>query len=58
MFLPATLISFTAQRMILPLSVDNIISSLSLTTNVEEMLPFLGELIIPIMPLPPLFVTL
>ena len=42
----------------LPLSVDNIISSLPSTTNVEEMLPFLGELIIPIIPLPPLFVTL
>ena len=57
-FLPATLISLTAQRIILPLSVDKIISSFSLTTNDEEIFPFLGELIIPIIPLPPLLVTL
>ena len=38
--------------------VDNKISSVSLTTNEDEILPFLGELIIPIIPFPPLFVTL
>ena len=42
----------------LPLSVDNIISSFSLTTKDDEIFPFLGELIIPIIPFPPLFVTL
>ena len=42
----------------LPLSVDKIISSDSLTTKLEEIFPFLGEFIIPIIPFPPLFVTL
>ena len=42
----------------LPLSVDKIISSFSPTIKEEEMFPFLGELIIPIMPFPPLIVTL
>ena len=57
-FLPAILISFTAHLIILPLSVDKRISSASSTTNVEAMFPFLGEFIIPIIPLPPLLVTL
>ena len=56
-FLPAVLISFTAHLMMLPLSVDNIISSDSFTTNDDAIFPFLGEFIIPIIPLPPLFVT-
>ena len=42
----------------LPLSVDKIISSVSLTTSDEAIFPFLGELIIPIIPFPPLLVTL
>ena len=41
----------------LPLSVDKIISSSSLTTKEAEIFPFLGEFIIPIIPFPPLFVT-
>ena len=42
----------------LPLSVDKSISSVSLTTNEDDIFPFLGEFIIPIIPFPPLFVTL
>ena len=42
----------------LPLSVDKSISSFSLTTKDEAIFPFLGEFIIPIIPFPPLFVTL
>ena len=42
----------------LPLSVDNKISSVSLTTREDDIFPFLGELIIPIIPFPPLLVTL
>ena len=42
----------------LPLSVDKIISSSSPTINDDEIFPFLGEFIMPIMPLPPLLVTL
>ena len=57
-FLPAILISLTAHLIMLPLSVDNKISSVSFTINVEAIFPFLGEFIIPIIPLPPLFVTL
>jgi len=40
------------------LFVEIIISSPSNTGKEEATSPFLGELIIPIMPLPPLFVTL
>ena len=57
-FLPAILISFTATRITLPLFVEITISSPSFTGNDDETLPFLDELIIPIMPLPPLLVTL
>ena len=42
----------------LPLPVDNSISSVSLTTKDDAIFPFLGELIIPIIPFPPLLVTL
>ena len=42
----------------LPLSVDKIISSSSFTTKVDATSPLRGELIIPIMPFPPLLVTL
>ena len=38
--------------------VEIITSSPSITENDEHILPFLGELIIPIIPLPPLLVTL
>ena len=41
----------------LPLSVDSKISSDSLTTKDEAILPFLGEFIIPIIPFPPRLVT-
>ena len=51
------LISLTAILITLPLFVDIIISSPSKTGNEDEIFPFLGELIIPIMPFPPLFVT-
>ena len=57
-FLPAIRISFTAHLIILPLSVDKIISSVSFTTSDDAIFPFRGELIIPIIPFPPLFVTL
>ena len=57
-FLPAVLISLTATLITLPLLVEIRISSPSNTGNYEEILPFLGELTIPIMPLPPLLVTL
>ena len=58
MFLPAVLISFTATLMTLPLLVEIKISSPSNTGNEDEIFPFLGELIIPIIPFPPLLVTL
>ena len=57
-FLPAVLISFTATRITLPLLVDISISSPSYTGKEDEILPFLGEFIIPIIPFPPLLVTL
>jgi hypothetical protein len=57
-FLPAVRISLTAHLIILPLSVDKIISSSSPTIKEDEIFPFLGEFIIPIIPLPPLLVTL
>ena len=57
-FLPAVLISLTATLITLPLLVDIKISSPSYTGNEDEILPFLGELTIPIIPFPPLFVTL
>ena len=57
-FLPAVLISLTATRITLPLLVDINISSPSNTGNDDEIFPFLGELIIPIIPLPPRLVTL
>ena len=57
-FLPAVLISLTATLITLPLLVDIKISSPSNTGKDDVMFPFLGELTIPIMPLPPLFVTL
>ena len=44
--------------MTLPLSVESIISSSLETTKVDVTFPFLFELTIPIIPLPPLFVTL
>ena len=44
--------------MTLPLFVDIRISSPSNTGKDEDISPFLGELTIPIIPLPPLFVTL
>ena len=56
-FLPAVLISFTATLITLPLLVDIKISSPSNTGKEDEILPFLGELTIPIMPFPPLLVT-
>ena len=58
MFLPAILISFTEHLITLPLSVDKITSSSLETISVDVTLPFLSELTIPIMPFPPLFVTL
>ena len=57
-FLPAVLISFTATLITLPLLVDISISSPSKTGKEDEILPFLGELIMPIIPLPPRLVTL
>ena len=57
-FPPAILISFTNVLMTLPLFVEIKISSPSKTGNDEETFPFLDELTIPIIPLPPLFVTL
>ena len=57
-FLPAVLISFTATLMTLHLFVYIRISSPSNTWKDDEISPFLGELTIPIIPLPPLFVTL
>ncbi len=57
-FLPAILISFTAHRITLPLSVDKIISSPSSTGRDAATFPFLDEAIIPIIPFPPLLVTL
>ena len=57
-FLPAVLISLTATLITLPLFVEIKISSPSKTGKDDEILPFLGELIIPIIPLPPRFVTL
>ena len=58
MFLPATLISLTAHLITLPLSVDKITSSPSLTGKDAATFPFLDEVTIPIIPFPPLFVTL
>ena len=57
-FLLAVLISFTATLITLPLFVDISISSPSKTGKEEVIFPFLGEFTIPIMPLPPLLVTL
>ena len=57
-FLPAVLISFTATRITLPLFVDIKISSPSKTGKDEEIFPFLGEFTIPMIPFPPLLVTL
>ena len=57
-FLPAILISLTAHLITLPLSVDKITSSPSLTGNDAATLPFLDEATMPIIPFPPLFVTL
>ncbi len=57
-FLPAVLISLTATLITLPLFVDISISSPSKTGKDEATLPFLGEVIIPIIPFPPLLVTL
>ena len=53
-FLPAVLISLTATLITLPLLVDISISSPSNTGKDEVIFPFLGEFIIPIIPLPPL----
>ena len=58
MLRPAILISLTATLITLPLLVDINISSPSFIGNDEETFPFLCELTIPIIPLPPLFVTL
>ena len=58
MFLPAILISLTAVLITLPLLVDIIISSPSFTGKDEDTFPFLDEFTIPIIPFPPLFVTL
>ena len=57
-FLPAVLISFTATLITLPLFVEISISSPSNTGNDDEILPFLGEFIMPIIPFPPLLVSL
>ena len=58
MFLPATLISFTEVLITLPLFVEISIWSPSKTGKDEETSPFLEELTIPIIPFPPLLVTL
>ena len=57
-FLPALLISFTAHLITLPLSGYKITSSPVFTGSDATTLPFLEEFIIPIIPFPPLFVTL
>ena len=57
-FLLAVLISFTATLITLPLFVDIKISSPSNTGKDDVIFPFLGEFIIPIIPFPPLLVTL
>ena len=57
-FLPAVLISFTATLITLPFFVEISISSPSNTGNEDVIFPFLGELTIPIIPFPPLLVTL
>ena len=57
-FLPAILISLTAHLITLPLSVERIISSPSSTGNDAATFPFLDEAIIPMIPFPPLLVTL
>ena len=57
-FLPAVLISLTATLITLPLFVEIKISSPSKTGKEDEILQFLGELIIPIIPFPPRLVTL
>ena len=57
-FLPAILISFTAVLITLPLSVEISIWSPSKTGNEVDTFPFLDELTIPIIPFPPLLVTL
>jgi len=57
-FLLAVLISLTATLITLPLLVEIKISSPSKTGNDEVIFPFLGEFIIPIIPFPPLLVTL
>ena len=56
-FLPAVLISLTATLITRPLFVEISISSPSLTGKDDVILPFLGELTIPIIPLPPRLVT-
>ena len=58
MFLPATLISLTVVLITLPLSVEINIWSPSKTGKEDDTFPFLDEFTIPIIPLPPLFVTL
>ena len=55
---PAILISFTAVLITLPLFVEISIWSPSNTGNEDETFPFLWELTIPIIPFPPLLVTL
>ena len=50
--------SYTAHVDYAFLSVERIISSSSPTTRLQAIFPFLEELIIPIIPFPPLFVTL
>ena len=57
-FLPAILISLTDVLMTLPLLVEMSIWSPSKTGNEDDTLPFLDELTIPIIPFPPLLVTL
>ena len=56
-FLPAILISLTAHLITLPLSVDKITSSPSLTGKDAATFPFLSDATIPMIPFPPLFVT-
>ena len=55
---PAILISLTAVLITLPLFVEINIWSPSKTGKDEETFPFLCEFTIPIIPFPPLFVTL
>ena len=57
-FLPLMPISLTFTLITFPLSVEIIISSSGETGKDEETFPFLGEVTIFIIPLPPLLVTL